>query len=155
MFRVSVPMIKSYESGKASPSELFIDRLSEYAGVSARDLSERKLKENDLRLKGEKVERAESAVNESQAVDYGKSNLTEALRIISDLTYNNKVLVEAQLILANKINSSGISSASSADQGKEIPGRRDIEYLPIGGKKPEQKNVGVKRRKGILKRADT
>ena len=49
-FNASRAMIVSYELGKAIPSDLFLTRVAQFAGVSENDLKNKELKESDIRV---------------------------------------------------------------------------------------------------------
>jgi transcriptional regulator with XRE-family HTH domain len=57
MFDATKAMVISYEKGKANPDDLFLSRVSKYAGLSVADLKNKALTEDDIKIKEvEKVE---------------------------------------------------------------------------------------------------
>lgn len=100
-YKVTVPMIKSYEGGKANPDPVFISRLARDAGVNEDDLMTKILAETDINW-GEKVEKVlpignlkvtlEDYVNEiKRQRDYlEKLVVDKSDKIINLLTNSNK-----------------------------------------------------------------
>jgi phage repressor protein C with HTH and peptisase S24 domain len=56
-FNATKAMVVSYEKGKANPDNLFISRVSKYAGVTIDDLMNKQLSEEDIHIKEEKEEK--------------------------------------------------------------------------------------------------
>lgn len=79
--------------------------------------------------------------------EYTPSGLLEAMSIIANLTESNRMLAEAQLLLAKNINSerSGRASESEFQEGRDT--KRAVEIIPLSGKRKDEKQ----RQRGILK----
>lgn len=103
----SKAMIVSYEKGKASPSELFVSRLSKMSGVSENKIKNNKLSESDIDLneleKVYKIEKGENlASNNFQVEKVGKENRPQDRpeTAITSLSESNRLIAESNASLA-------------------------------------------------------
>lgn len=109
---VSLAMQKSYEIGKAAPDGLYLQRLSVISSVKEQDLKGKKIKEEDVSLKVEKVEEKKNEAdsdssNDKNVVEFNDRSvfsIAESNRILAEATKTqaeaNKALSEAHLRIA-------------------------------------------------------
>lgn len=97
-YGASKAMIKSYESGKASPNDLFISRLCKDAGVNENDIINKKLKDTDIKQgQVEKVEVGSKIVKPDNL-------LTQLMRQQNQLMETqNRILSEMKDGIQNKV----------------------------------------------------
>lgn len=122
LLKVSTAMIKSYESGKAKPDELFLSRLSRLTGVLESDLMNRQLKEEDLGKKAEKVENGDQKKEEPE-IDFNQP----IVQIVLNLSYQGKKNADSmdKMAATNERNTEIIAALVS----KLIPNSKLAEKL--------------------------
>lgn len=114
-FGATKAMIVSYENGKANPSELFLSRVSKYSGVEIEDLKNKRLTENDIKIKGEKGEKGEL----KNSIDVGKSN-EQSDDTIQKLIADNSAMIRAMEIDARAREQDAIARKIDADVRKSL-----------------------------------
>lgn len=120
-----------------------IEEVAQSVGYSRVHLTREMKKEDSLEM--EKV-----LENKFGVMVQNVSSQNKPMDIIANLTESNRMLAEATLILANKINSGEPGSVSLSVREEDISNRKDISELHLSGKiKPGES----KKRRGILKPA--
>lgn len=119
---------------------------------------------NKIKLKGggQKVLGILNSTFREVLQNVNKMNTKEAdkdpLQIIANLSESNRIhaeaylkMAEAQLILANKVNSGAFGSASEPFPDSDTKPRKDLETLPLGSKQPHRSAGKKGRQKGNVK----
>jgi transcriptional regulator with XRE-family HTH domain len=137
-YGATVAMIKSYESGKASPDKLFLSRLAKDSDCSVEALDGLVLVEEDIMP----VEKVEKRVSLKEAKFHADGST--ALQIIDKLTdqhgeliKNNTDLVKTNSELVNKaiVSLGEILKAFSPSREPEIDQQHGVDQRKPSGKK--------------------
>lgn len=101
----SKAMVISYEKGKAEPKPLLIQRISDLSGVSIDDLYRKALKEADITIRLEKVEKNNpEQVLSSELTQDGRNMDSKDLsnRAIYNLTESTRIIAQANSKLVDQ-----------------------------------------------------
>lgn len=117
----------------------------EKTGIILRTVDKERIREI---LQGTAQDVAQAEIKKEVGVD--------PLSIIANLTESNRMLAEANLILANKINSGASDSASIPVPESDIKTRKDLEVIPLTGKIKAHRSASKKdKRMDTVKNVDS
>lgn len=140
---VSVPMQKSYESGKAKPDIVYMQRLADYAGVNQKDLMGKQLRIDDVKLKT-KVEKVDAMEKEKPGQLDDRAALNEAMATIRGYNVFLQRMLESSLekMLKDQVDNSVLTGELlRRDFRREASGNSDVlrqiveEFLQRSGPK--------------------